>query len=402
MILKKEVPFSLKDINAEWLTMALREGGVLGDEQVTGFTHTIIGEETGFLGEIAILTLEYSSKDLDAPKTMVLKIPTALKNRRLGQLMGAYEKEIRFYRDLKPTLKIRSPMHYYSALNAVDDPRVILERLKNLNRLPLWAVAIITIIITWIVGLTPRRYVLLIEDVSHHRLGDQLAGCSETDVKAALDAMAKLHAQFWGSDELEDMPWIAPVDISSKIMQLMFLQSIGKFTKANKDHLTERQVRLIDWLKANGIELTEKLGSQPRTLLHGDFRLDNLCFDDKRNEVLIFDWQTMLAGSAGMELAYFLSAALPLETTEEKTDEMIEYYRQGLLKLGVEISPARLRWQYEAGMLSMVHKIAPILFQEQLEMGKDRGPEVMQGWIDKIFRKLERVEFERILDEIPA
>jgi hypothetical protein len=53
-------------------------------------------------------------------------------------------------------------------------------------------------------------------------------------------------------------------------------------------------------------------------------------------------------------------------------------------------------------MLSMLHRIAPILFQEQLELGTDRGPELMQGWIDKTFKKLEGVDFEHILDQMPV
>ena len=34
--------------------------------------------------------------------------------------------------------------------------------------------------------------------------------------------------------------------------------------------------------------------------------------------MLILDWQTMISGSAGMDLAYFLSAALPIDATEEQ------------------------------------------------------------------------------------
>ena len=402
MITQPEVPFSLKEITEDWLTMALRESGVIEDEKIVSFTHKVIGEEAGFNGKVAIFNLEYSDKRSSAPSSMVLKIPTALKNRTLGQTMGLYEKEIRFYRDLEPSISIRTPRHYYSALDVADDPDVVLERLTGLNKLPMWLIAILSIIVSWVISFTPRRYALLIEDLSGYRLGDQAAGCSEEDTKHVLTAMAKLHGQFWNSKELLDMSWIAPVAATSKIIQMMFLQNVGKFMAVNRGTLSERQVQLTQWLKANGEALTEKLGEESPTLLHGDFRLDNICFDDAKGEILLFDWQTMSSGPSGMDLAYFLSAALPVGTGEEKIDELLKYYHEALKSAGVEISLARLRWQYEIGMLATLQRIIPAAHTAQLDLGSGRGPQMMQGWIDKTFDKVENVQFETMMDRIPA
>jgi thiamine kinase-like enzyme len=402
MLTQSDIPFRLDEITAGWLTRALRSSGLLKNAEVIKLNHRIIGEETGFLGLVVILEPTYSEEEAQAPESLVLKIPTPLKNRRMGQSMGVYEKEIRFYRELKPKLPVRTPAHFYSALNAFDDPDLVLERLRKLHRLPLPLIALLAVAVTWFIGLFPRRYVLLIEDVSHLRMGDQLNGCSENDVRRVLGTMAALHARFWESEELATMKWVAPVELTSKLIHLTYLQSVEKYKRASQSRLAEREIRLINWLKINGVRLTEVQAVGPRTLLHGDFRLDNLCFDDATDEVLVMDWQTLVSGSAGMDLAYFLSAALPLETTEAEINSLIEYYRQCLQQGGVEISVERLRWQYEVGMLSMLHKIAPILFQEQLELGTGRGPELMQGWIDKTFRKLEAVDFEHIFEKMPT
>jgi thiamine kinase-like enzyme len=214
--------------------------------------------------------------------------------------------------------------------------------------------------------------------------------------------MAKLHGQFWNSKELSDMSWIAPVAATSKIIQMMFLQNVGKFMALNKGTLSERQVQLTLWLKANGEALTEKLGEESPTLLHGDFRLDNICFDDTKGEILLFDWQTMSSGPSGMDLAYFLSAALPVGTGEEKIDELLKYYHEALKSAGVGISPARLRWQYEIGMLATLQRIIPAAHTGQLDLGSGRGPQMMQAWIDKTFDKVENVQFETMMDRIPA
>lgn len=401
MLTHEEVPFSLADINSQWLTQALQESGVLGQESVVDFTCRNIGD-VGFNGEVAILELQYSDPECNAPNSMVLKIPTALKNRILGQTMGLYEKEIRFYRDLKPELGIRVPSHYYSALDIADDPDVVLERMYGLNKLPMWLIAGLTKLVSWMIGKTPRRYVLLIEDLSSYRMGDQMQGCSDDDARRVLCAMAKLHGQFWKSEELANMSWIAPVSSTTKIIHMMFLQSIGKFRTANKHLLSDRQSRLFDWVREHGMALTEKLGEESGTLLHGDVRLDNICFDDVSGDALLFDWQTMQNGPAGMDLAYFLSAAVPIDAGEPAVNDLITYYHEQLALNGVEITPARLRWQYELGMLAMVHRIAPTLHGDQMDLGSDRGREMMQQWVEKILARLEHVKFETILEEVPA
>jgi len=402
MKILKNVPFSREEIDPAWLTSALRDSGVIAEEEVVDVTHRVIGEEAGFLGEVAILNLKYSDPASTAPASMVLKIPTALKNRVMGQLMGVYEKEIRFYNQLQPELSIRSPRHYYSALSAADDPGVVLERLKKLDQQPIWVIALLAVVMRWLFGLMPRRYVLLIEDVSHHRLGDQSQDSSDDDVERALTTLARLHGQFWGSEALDKMSWISPVDLTGKLIEIANKQAIKKYREANAASLSDSQYKLLDWIEANGLELTALQGRHPRTLLHGDFRVDNLCFDDTVGEAIVLDWQTMVSGSGGMDLAYFLSNALPLEASEERVNELIEFYRQGLAREGVEISFERLRWLYELGMLSMLQKIAPIMFQEQLELGSERGPEVMQGWVNKTYRRLESVQYHDILSRNPA
>jgi len=402
MKILKNVPFSREEIDPAWLTSALRDSGVIAEEEVVDVTHRVIGEEAGFLGEVAILNLKYSDPASTAPASMVLKIPTALKNRVMGQLMGVYEKEIRFYNQLQPKLSIRSPRHYYSALSAADDPDVVLERLKKLDQQPIWVIALLAVVMRWLFGLMPRRYVLLIADVSHHRLGDQSQDSSDDDVERALTTLARLHGQFWGSEALDKMSWISPVDLTGKLIEIANKQAIKKYREANAASLSDSQYKLLDWIEANGLELTALQGRHPRTLLHGDFRVDNLCFDDTVGEAIVLDWQTMVSGSGGMDLAYFLSNALPLEASEERVNELIEFYRQGLAREGVEISFERLRWLYELGMLSMLQKIAPIMFQEQLELGSERGPEVMQGWVNKTYRRLESVQYLDILARNPA
>ena len=109
MRIDDDIPLKLEDITPDWLTRALQSSGLIASNKVISIDAQIIGEETGFLGLVARLTPEYAAPETDAPTSLILKMPTPLKNRILGQSLGVYEKEIRFYRDLQSRLNVDSP-----------------------------------------------------------------------------------------------------------------------------------------------------------------------------------------------------------------------------------------------------------------------------------------------------
>lgn len=397
MNVQDDVPYTVEDLTAEWLSEGLKESGVLEGAAVTDFTMDVLGDQVGFNGEVVIIAPTYSPPSESAPASLVLKIPTASKNRIMGQTMGLYEKEIRFYRDLQPGLNIRTPRHYFSALDVADDPDVILERLRGMNRLPIWMIRGIVALANRFVSGNPRRYALLIEDLSGYRMGDQAAGCSDEDARHIVAAMARLHAQFWASETLDEKSWITPYAVTSRIMQMRFLQGVDQYLCDEGGSLTPGRRDLIGWLRKNGIALTETFGDEPATLLHGDVRLDNICFDDATGEVVLFDWQTILAGPGASDLAYFISATLPGDADESQVDELIDVYHGELSQHGVDVSRDRLRWQYEVGMLTMLHRVLPTTYPDQMELDAGRGLPLLQAWISRIYTRLEQIDHERIL-----
>ncbi len=402
MIVENDVPFSVDELTAGWLTRGLRSSGLLQAGSVEKIELCTLGDQVGFNGEVVIVTPIYSSlidaESKTAPSSLVLKIPTASKNRILGQTLGLYEKEIRFYRDLQPLMHIRTPKHYCSALDIADDPDVILDRLQGMNRLPLWVIRSIMALASWIVTGNPRKYALLIEDLSEYRMGDQAKGCSDQDIKNIISTMAQMHAQFWNSDELTEMRWISPYSVVSRMMQMRYLQSVKRFVSEEGRNLTQDQHDKLNWLKVNGIALTERFGEEPATLLHGDCRLDNICFDDKVNEVVIFDWQTMQAGPGASDLAYFISATLSEEDTEDRVDGLIEHYLQALNRHGVTLEPKQLRWQYEAGMLLMLHRLLPAIYDGNMDLNAERGLPLMKAWLKRILTRLTAIDPEPLLE----
>lgn len=391
-----KIPFDIGEVDPEWLTAALSESGLLENQRVVSFNAKVVGQGAGFMGNVAMLNLTLAPPS-DAPLSLVLKIPTATNNRHIGQTLGVYEREIRFYQELQSNFNIRTPRHVYSAMDSVSDPVKAAKAFKLLNRLPIWVIRTIFPLMNWLGGHSTTRYVLLIENLEGYRIGDQVGGCSTRDAQSALDMMARMHAQFWGGSHLDDFPWLLSIELVRKPGQMLYLQAVERFKHAHADWLTASQIAVLDWLKVHYFDLMARFGTRPETLMHGDFRLDNLCFDDTRQEAILFDWQTPGRGPCGFDLAYFLSASFAEPPSRSSIEALLEYYRERLATYGVNISADALRWQYEAGLVAVIHRVVPAQFQDLLDLGEGRGVDLIDSWLERGFRELEYIDPDRLL-----
>ncbi len=394
MQIRSDIPACLDEVDEEFLTKALRHAGLIDNETVQSFETDVIGEGAGFLGEVVRLHLNYSGDVDRAPATMILKIPTALKNRRVGQFMGVYEREIRFYSSLRKDIDLRTPELYFGALDVVDDPELLLKALGVVNRLPMFAVRWMFLLGNWLGGKVTRNYVLLIEDLKDYRVGDQVAGCSVEEAKLAIDTMVDLHGKYWNSAELKDYPWVVPLEIGRKMFHVVYLQALPGFLEDNSSWLTEQHHRLLEWLRVNAVSMFERVSESDFSMLHGDFRLDNMCFDN--DEIIMFDWQTLLAGPPGMELAYFLSA-MPDDVSEETLMSLVDYYGEQLRSRGIDFSNEELHWQYQMGLLVLLHRVSAAQHQDVLEFGEDRGKDLIDVWVRRLFSKVDRLDPDELM-----
>jgi aminoglycoside phosphotransferase (APT) family kinase protein len=75
----------------------------------------------------------------------------------------------------------------------------------------------------------------------------------------------------------------------------------------------------------------------PRTVQHGDFRLDNILFAAQggARRMATLDWQTVTCGPGLLDVTYFLSAGLPVDLRRAHEVELVRLYHAELLRLGV-------------------------------------------------------------------
>ena len=83
--------------------------------------------------------------------------------------------------------------------------------------------------------------------------------------------------------------------------------------------------------------LHDRMGSGHQTLLHGDFRLDNLLFGQEggHRDVVLIDWQGIIVSKPTQDLAYFLTQNVTTDVRRKHEDELLERYHSALIEHGV-------------------------------------------------------------------
>ena len=95
-----KVPQTIDDGLHGWLAGVLDTHGTLAESHTT-----VIGAGEGFVGQLGRVNLGWEDARPDAPTSVVVKLPTADPGgRAVGQMMGLYERESRFYAELADTV----------------------------------------------------------------------------------------------------------------------------------------------------------------------------------------------------------------------------------------------------------------------------------------------------------
>jgi hypothetical protein len=302
------------------------------------------------MGELARLRVTYSGPS-ELPTTMIAKLPT--QNEQLRAMLApaaVFEREARAYTTL-----------------CAQIPRITGK---------CWSATI---------DLPNDDFLLLLEDLSGLRMGDQLVGCTVDDAARALDAAAELHATFWDSPKLDEFAWIPAVNSAGmKIGEHVYAASLGPFQQVFGGALDPSLDDLVNRFGPNAPHLLDRFAAMPTTLSHFDYRLDNLFFDDTPGAtgVKMIDLQTMSKGGFVYDVGYLLSQSLSIADRRNNEDALLRGYHEGLVGRGVNgYSFDQLRADYRVGVL--YGWIIPVFAVGSLDVTSERA---MALWTDVIKR----------------
>lgn len=340
------IPRSPQELTPEWMTSALRDGGVARAPVATVSCETI-GEGAGFLGQLARVSLTYDG-DAAWPATLIGKFPALDETARyIGNLFRFYEREIRFYRELAPRVGVRVPNAYYSALDVEND-----------------------------------EYLLLLEDLAPARCCDQLATVTEQEAESVVQALASFQARWWDSPELEAYEWMpnvnAPVHQSA---QQSYQDALPTFIERFGDAMSP-QVRAIAEEEADHvIDLLNLFEGGPRTIIHGDYRLDNLFFSPD-GSVAVIDWQITCRGRGIFDLAYFLSGNVTPEVRRKIEKPMLRLWYDRITANGhAGYSFDDAVRDYRSAVLYCLTYV--VIGPGSLDPANERGMALFRAWLER-------------------
>ena len=350
------IPRNPEDITPAWL------GSVLGAE-VTGLDVTAIG--TGQTGATYRVTATYAAgTELSSPPpSFAVKLPAGDDTVR-ERVALSYRSEVEFYSRVSDHVAIPVPDCFHSELSADG-----------------------------------ADFVLLLADMAPAVQGDQIAGCSPDEAALGVQALAGLHGPSWCDRQWFDLPSIIMPkpgdaeaakglgDIAAMATDITLEQLGGSVSDEDRATLVTAMGLVTPWLLAEPDRFS---------LMHGDYRLDNLLFDPDSTRVTVVDWQTVGLGLPTRDLAYFNATSLLPEIRATVERDLVEQYHKALLGYGVTGYDRETCWNdYRLGVLQ-----APLIttLGFAFTTSTERGNEMMLTMLHRgcrAIRELDAIELIR-------
>lgn len=297
-------PTSIDEVTADWLTDVLRISGTIGpDTSVVGVEAKPFAEGIGFLSYLYRCALTYAGGD--GPNSLIVKFATDLPNQRgIADGLAFYQRELRFYRELGGRIPFRTPVPHAAIM---DDEGT--------------------------------DFVLVMEELVGLRGMDQITGATAEDALLAARSAAGFQAPFWGTDLADLEQTFLPLDnpIHQAVLPQVFGAGWERCKAEASDVMTPEVIafgdRYVDLLPWSLGEL-----STGATLIHGDWRADNLLVDGR--DLSVIDFQLVGTGAGSYDLAYFMSQSLEPEVRRPNEQAIIDAYFGGLDDAGVDYDRA--------------------------------------------------------------
>lgn len=301
------------DITPQWVEGVLRGSGNLEDGvSVTGVTTERIGEGVGILSILQRVVPTYSATPKKAPTSFVVKYPTDDPTQRFtADALVLYIRELIFYKDCAPDAPFKTAKCFAQAI-ASDN----------------------------------TDFTIAMEDIGHMRALNQLEGVSLEESKVLLKTLADFHAMWWGSPKLAQYEsTFQPIDNPTYNAVLPMLWTGGwPSVEEHAGHLLPDSVRGIGEIWAGKVPWMLSTLTAPTTMIHGDYRADNLMFDG--SDPAVIDFQLIGTGSGIYDVGYFISQSISTDVRRGHDRELVDTYLNRLEEHGIEVDREEAWRQY--------------------------------------------------------
>ena len=350
MALDGDVPLAAgqRTFTPTQLTRILRHAGALAPDRTVAVVNARpLGIGESMMSDLLRVELTYEhGVSAGEPKTVVVKLSCPDEFRRaIADRFDFYRREVDFYQHLADAVQMRSPQCYAA----------VIDQQTN-------------------------EFTLVLEDLESSRSISQADGCGLAEARLVARSLAALHATWWGRTDQLSTP-IMPIGSPRQLDDVVdtFARSWPNCRRLAAERIPPEVLAIGDRWATIGPNLTRRLGT-PRTLCHGDFRLDNLRFAND-DEVIAFDWQLLTLANGVTDLAYFVSQSVRTDERRGQDRALLDVYLGGLAEHGVvyDIDDA---WEvYRTAVLAMI--IFPVSLYGGFEDLPPLGQRTTEAMLDR-------------------
>ncbi|MEO6318394.1 MAG: phosphotransferase [Acidimicrobiales bacterium] len=189
------------------------------------------------------------------------------------------------------------------------------------------------------------QFVLVMEDLGGLRPVDQIAGMSSADAERSVDGLAAWHATWWGkAAQLAERGLTVSLgdEIYKAVLPLVFPEG---WAKLEAELEIPPSIRAVGprWVESMP-SLLDSLAMEPTTMIHGDFRADNLFFEAD-GSVAAVDFQLIGTGRAAYDLAYFITQSLDPTDASQHERPLFDRWIGALVAAGVPEGDLAGAWE---------------------------------------------------------
>jgi len=240
------------------------------------------------------------------------------------------------------------------------------------------------------------RFVVVMEDMSHMRSVDQLEGMAPADAERAVEELAAWHATWWRkADALAESGLTVSLGdpIYPAVLPTVFAEGWDKVT--SELHVPGPILDVGPRFAEAIPRLLADLCRDPTTMIHGDYRADNILFDPGGSVVLL-DFQLIGTGSGAYDLAYFVTQSLSPEVAETNERALFDRWTTGLRAAGVPAGDLEHTWEdYRTAALFCL--VYPVVAARGMDLGDPRQRGLVECMNDRFARAVDQLDLAELL-----
>ncbi len=331
---------TIAELSPDWLNEALFPDG--GDCVVSVASRPI---GAGLIGSTSLVSFRTAGGDEGAVVVKLSSPDPAVVAEALA--LGLYAREVGFYTHAAPRCGMRVPHCYYAQVDQQSGASTI-----------------------------------VMEAIPDATAGDQIAGIGPDLAEVCVRELALLHSVWWQDPQMAEQPWLAR---RNRAWALARREALARSAVAVEQRLGKvLSAEQLDVLRAfdgaAAVRFHTENESRPHTLVHNDYRPDNLLYTGDGGVVAV-DFQTVSWAPACTDLAYFIQSGLTIEHRREHERHLVETYHAVLSDKVTDYDLATCWGEYRRQVYAPITILLLALVAAERN---ERGDRMMQQWAQRL------------------